>query len=157
MKLKSFLFAWRGAWLLLREEPNGRVHAVMAWLALWGSWVGGLSAEAVGLVAAMIGVVLGFEALNAALERTIDLVHPTRHPLARDAKDLAAGGVLYVAMAALAVAVLLFWPRHERLLLALGTWRGLLLLPAVAVAFWPRPRRQGRELLQEGNRHGRSS
>jgi undecaprenol kinase len=38
---------------------------------------------------AAIASVLCAEALNTALERTVDLIGPERHPVARDAKDLA--------------------------------------------------------------------
>ena len=42
-----------------------------------------------------IALVFCAEALNTALERTVDLLEPERHPVARDAKDLAAAGVLH--------------------------------------------------------------
>ena len=63
-----------------------------------------------------ITVVLTAEGLNTVLERVIDLHQPGRHPLARDAKDLAAGAVLVASTGALVVGVILFGPRLVRLL-----------------------------------------
>lgn len=47
-----------------------------------------------------VALVLGLELLNSALEAVVDLVQPERHPLARRAKDAAAGAVLIAATAA---------------------------------------------------------
>jgi diacylglycerol kinase len=52
--------------------------------------------------------VLCAEALNTALERTVDLIGPARQPVARDAKDLAAAGVLIASLCSLIVGVILF-------------------------------------------------
>jgi len=58
-----------------------------------------------------IFMVLAAEMFNTALEAVVDLVSPQRHPLARIAKDVAAGAVLLTALNALIVAYLLIWPR----------------------------------------------
>jgi len=72
--------------------------------------------EWVVLIAA-ISLVLCAEALNTALERTVDLIEPERHPVARDAKDLAAAGVLMASLCSLVIGIILFAPRLWRLLL----------------------------------------
>jgi diacylglycerol kinase len=58
-----------------------------------------------------IALVLSAEALNTAIERTVDLVEPERHPWARDAKDLAAAAVLIASLCSLIVGIILFGPR----------------------------------------------
>ena len=68
------------------------------------------------LIAAIASVLCG-EALNTALERTVDLIGPARQPVARDAKDLAAVGVLIASLCSLIVGVILFGPHLLRLLL----------------------------------------
>ncbi len=55
-----------------------------------------------------IAFVFMAEMINTAIERTIDLVTDEFHPLARIAKDIAAGGVLIAAINALVVGYLLF-------------------------------------------------
>ena len=63
-----------------------------------------------------IALVLCAEALNTALERTVDLLEPERHPVARDAKDMAAAGVLMASLCSFIVGLILFGPRLFRLL-----------------------------------------
>ena len=58
-----------------------------------------------------IGLVLSAEALNTAIERMVDRVEPQWHPAARDAKDLAAAGVLIASVFSFIVGVILFGPR----------------------------------------------
>jgi diacylglycerol kinase len=55
--------------------------------------------------------VLGAEALNTAIEFVVDLVSPQWHPLARDAKDVAAAAVLLASATALGVGLLVFIPK----------------------------------------------
>jgi diacylglycerol kinase len=66
---------------------------------------------------AVIFLVLSAEALNTALERTVDLLEPRQHSVARDAKDLAAAAVLMASFCSLIVGLILFGPRLWRLLL----------------------------------------
>jgi diacylglycerol kinase (ATP) len=51
------------------------------------------------------------EGLNTALERLTDLVSPQYHPLAGQAKDIAAGAVLLAVIGAFCVGVVVFLPR----------------------------------------------
>jgi diacylglycerol kinase (ATP) len=51
------------------------------------------------------------EGLNTALERLTDLVSPGFHPLAGQAKDIAAGAALIAVAGAIAIGVVIFGPR----------------------------------------------
>lgn len=68
------------------------------------------------IVILFIGLVLSFEVLNSALEAIVDLVSPEYHPLAKVAKDCAAGAVLILAIAAFCVGVALYLPPIVELL-----------------------------------------
>lgn len=57
-----------------------------------------------------IALVLILEGLNTAVEAAIDLAMPDVHPLAKAAKDLAAGMVLIAAIASVAVGLLILGP-----------------------------------------------
>jgi diacylglycerol kinase len=61
-----------------------------------------------------MALVLILEGLNTAVEAAIDLASPGVHPLAKAAKDLAAGMVLIASIASIAVGVLVLGP---------GVWR----------------------------------
>ena len=58
-----------------------------------------------------IGLVLGGEAFNSAVEAIVDLASPGYHELAGKAKDCAAGGVHLFSLGALAVGIVIFLPK----------------------------------------------
>ena len=57
-----------------------------------------------------IGLVVTAEALNSAIETLVDLIQPEQHPLAGNAKDIAAGAVLIAAIISVIIGLLLFLP-----------------------------------------------
>jgi len=57
-----------------------------------------------------IASVLILEGLNTAIEAAVDLASPNVHPLAKVAKDVAAGTVLVAAAAAVLVGLLVLGP-----------------------------------------------
>ena len=108
-RLDAFGHAGRGIVVLL-GEAHGRIHAAATVaVILLGLWLG-ISATDWALLVICIALVLAAEAINTAVERVVDLVSPQWHPLARDAKDLAAGGVLIAAIGAAVVGVIVFLP-----------------------------------------------
>lgn len=107
--IKGFAFAARGVWQCAREEWHFRFHLVIAFYVLLFTPRFSLSRAEGALLALTIGGVLTAELFNSAVERAIDRVSTERHPLAGAAKDMAAGAVLAAAIAAVAVAVCLFW------------------------------------------------
>lgn len=58
-----------------------------------------------------IGGMLSLEMINTALERAVDLVTDQYHPLAKDAKDIAAGAVLLYAIMSVIIGVIIFVPK----------------------------------------------
>lgn len=108
--VRSFSFAFTGM-LLAASDRNFRVQlccAVLAFaLAVW------LNANAYEWVIIILcaGMVLGAEAMNTALETVVDLASPEYHFLARKAKDCAAGSVLLLSFASLAIAAIIFIPK----------------------------------------------
>jgi diacylglycerol kinase len=116
-RAQSFAHAARGFSLLCLTQWNFRIHLVAGAGAICLGCYFRISAiEWVVLIAA-IALVLCAEALNTALERTVDLIKPERHPVARDAKDMAAAGVLIASLCSLVVGLILFGPHLLRLLL----------------------------------------
>jgi diacylglycerol kinase len=108
--IRSFYFAFAGLAYLFRTQRNARIHAVIGTIAcLLAAWVGISRAEWAVLVFT-IALVLILEGLNTAVEAAIDLASPDVHPLAKAAKDLAAGMVLIAAIASVAVGLLILGP-----------------------------------------------
>ena len=107
---KSFYFAFAGLVLLFRTQRNARIELGIGLAACAvAGWVGISRAEWAVLVFT-IALVLILEGVNTAVEAAIDLASPQVHPLAKAAKDLAAGMVLIAAMASVAVGILILGP-----------------------------------------------
>ena len=114
-RLNSFANAFRGIVIMLREEHNAWIHCAAAVLVILAGFLTGLSrTEWVAIIFA-IGLVLGAEALNTAIERLSDAVQPEQDERIRRVKDLSAGAVLLCAMAAAAVGLIIFLPKWLQL------------------------------------------
>lgn len=59
----------------------------------------------------LFGLVIALELVNTAIESVVDLVTTERKPLAKTAKDTAAGAVLVAAIMAAIVGLIIFVPR----------------------------------------------
>ncbi len=105
---QSFKHAFQGIWASLCGERNLKIHLGAAIIALFMVWWLKLDANATVLVILVIAGVFALELLNTAIEAVIDLISPEYHPLAKQAKDAAAGAVLIMAVAAVAVGYILF-------------------------------------------------
>ena len=109
--IRSFRYAFAGILALFRFENNARVHLLLATIAvLFGVWLR-INATEWALVIACIGSVWAAEAFNSAIEKLCDLVSPSFNLQIKAVKDLAAAGVLLVALAAVGVAAVLFIPK----------------------------------------------
>jgi undecaprenol kinase len=112
--LRSFSFAGQGVWHAVRTQRNMRVHLAAAVAAVIVGAVLGIGATAWACLALAIGLVLVAEMFNTVIEAIIDLQMPNVHPLARVAKDGAAGAVLIASVASIGVAIAIFVPRLLR-------------------------------------------
>lgn len=110
-RLRSFRYAFNGIKLLVTEQPNAWIHCFAAICVIGaGIWLG-LSATEWSLVALATGSVLAAEAVNSSVEALADRVCPDYDEAIKRTKDLAAGAVLLVAMAAAAVGLIVFLPK----------------------------------------------
>ena len=55
--------------------------------------------------------VISAEAMNTAIEEEGNVLHPEHHPRVRLAKHCAAGGVLILSIAAIAIGIIIFAPK----------------------------------------------
>ena len=104
---RSFGFAWMGVAQTWRTEQNFRIEVAAGALALVLGTV--LQADLVPIILCCL-VVLSLEIMNSALESAINLVSPEFHPLAKRAKDAAAGAVLLAAAGSALVGLLVLGP-----------------------------------------------
>ena len=117
-RLASFKYAFAGIWHLLRTQANARIHLAIALIVVvLGAWLG-LSTTEWAIIALTMGLVLAAEAFNTVAEAVVDLATPDYHPLAKIAKDVSAGAVLLMAVAAIVVGLLILGPPLWRALLS---------------------------------------
>lgn len=108
--LGSFRYAGRGIREAWRTQRNLRVHvAICLTVMIVGGWLG-LDTLRWAVLVLTMGLVLGLEMLNSAVETLGDAVTGEDHPLVGKAKDAAAGAVLLAALAAVIVGLLILGP-----------------------------------------------
>lgn len=108
---KSFGYAFEGIFTCIRNERNMKIHITVAALVVIAGWILGLSVTEWCICLGLFGLVMALELVNTAVEAVVDLVTAERHPLAKTAKDTAAGAVLIAAIMAAIVGLLIFVPK----------------------------------------------
>lgn len=110
-RLKSFRPAFEGLWIMLKEEPNARIHLLaLITVVVLGILLNISKAEWI-TVALASGLVIGIEAINSAIENLSDFVSPQYHIRIKKVKDLSAAAVLVSALAALATGLIIYIPK----------------------------------------------
>ncbi len=110
-KRNPFTDAFNGIVASFRSERNLRIHTALALAAVaLGAWLR-LDRWEWCWLAGCIALVIMAELINTAIEAWVDLVSPGKHPLARKAKDAAAGAVLVAAVFAVIIGGLIFLPK----------------------------------------------
>ena len=107
----SFNFAIEGLISALKDEKHMKVHILAAIIIVILAIIINASKVEILIISLSVSFVIITELVNTAVEAIIDLVSPERHPLAKLAKDVAAGAVLVAAINALCVGYLLFYDK----------------------------------------------
>jgi len=109
--LDSFNYAFEGVIHALRTQRNLRIHFAVAAAVLVLALV--VSVPKIEFIMLLIAItfVLIAEMINTAIEGAIDVSTTTFDPMAKLAKDVAAGAVLIAALNAVAVGYLVFSDR----------------------------------------------
>ncbi len=107
-RVRSFGYAFSGIRTLVRDEHNARIHLFAMVCVIVAGFLLHISPTEWCLVGLCFGGVLMAEAMNSAVEALADMVSPEYHPLVKKAKDVAAAGVLMMAVAAAVVGVIVF-------------------------------------------------
>jgi len=108
--LKSFFYAFSGIYKTVLTERNFRIHILAAIIVTCLGFYFNIKRIDWIILVISIALVMAMEMVNTSIEAIVDLVSPEYHPLAKIAKDVAAGCVLVTAIAAVIVGVLLFYP-----------------------------------------------
>lgn len=119
MRLKklvdSFNHAINGVIYAVRTQRNMRIHLFATLLVLVACFCFDISKVEFLILAVTITMVIAAELINTAIESAIDMTTNYYHPLAKVAKNAAAGGVLITAINALVVGYVIFWDKLSNL------------------------------------------
>ena len=107
---KSLSYAFQGLGMLLKEN-NFRIHLLIFGFGLLFGWFFDITVTEWLFVVLGNGLVIASEGFNSAIEAVVDLASPDFHPLAKKAKDIAAGSVWITAMASMICHIIIFLPK----------------------------------------------
>lgn len=109
--IDSFNYAIDGIIYTLKTQKNMRIHFIITFLILILSLFFDFSRVEILLLFFSVTLVIISEMINTAIEKTIDMYTDEFHPLAKIAKNVAAGAVLISAINSIIVGYLLFFDR----------------------------------------------
>ena len=110
-RLRSLKFAFKGAWLLLTTEDSIKAQFFMVVIVTVMGFFFDISNVEWMLQFLAIGIVLVAEALNTAVEKMADFVHPDFHIKIGFIKDIAAGAPTFAGIISLILAGFIYIPK----------------------------------------------
>ena len=110
-RLKSIRYAVLGAYKLITTEHSVMVQSSLAVILIIAGFVFDIERWEWAAQILAFGLVLGIESLNTAVEKIADFIHPEFHDRIGFIKDIAAGAVMFAAMAAIAIGLLIYVPK----------------------------------------------
>ena len=108
---KAFNAAIEGILYTFKSERNMKIHYCLAVAVLIISLFFDLTKVEMLLLTFAISLVVISEMFNTAIEKTIDMITEEYNPLAKIAKDVAAGGVLIATLNSVVVGYILFYDK----------------------------------------------
>jgi diacylglycerol kinase (ATP) len=110
-RLKSFIFAYKGALKLITTEHSIMTQFFIAiMITIAGFYFNITTTEWLFQVFA-IGLVISIEGLNTAVEKVADFIHPEYHSRIGFIKDIAAGAVFFAALTSITIGLIIYLPK----------------------------------------------
>ena len=110
-RAKSFTYAFAGISHFFKTQHNAWIHAAACALTLICGVICQLNAIEWCIIIFCNAIVFTAEMLNTAIEGLTDLVSPDYNALAGKVKDVAAAAVLFSAIGAAVVGLIIFLPK----------------------------------------------
>ena len=109
-RLKSFRFAFKGAFLLLTTEHAVISQVFLALAFIIAGFLTSITKTEWMFQVFAIGLLLSIEGLNTAVEKLCDFIHPDHHHKIGFIKDIAAGAVTFAALTAMTIVIFIYFP-----------------------------------------------
>jgi diacylglycerol kinase len=106
--IRSFYYAFNGIKVSLAEQRNLKVQVAIAAVTIASGVYFDITLIEWCIILLAIGLVIGLEIINTAIENLVDLVTSEWKPLAGKIKDMAAGAVLTASVVSLIVGLIVF-------------------------------------------------
>lgn len=110
-RMKSMVYSIKGAYLLVTSEHSIMVQFFIGVAVTIAGFYFEISSTEWMFQILAIGLVLAIEGANTAIEKIADFIHPDYHEKIGFIKDVASGAVFYAALAALAVGIIIYYPK----------------------------------------------
>lgn len=112
LKNKNFIEAWKkafsGIWYAIKTQRNVKVQLVIAVIVIILSIYFKVNITQAMFLSFATMLVIITEVINTAIEETVNLCTNKYHPIAKIAKDVAAGAVVLAALNAVIIAIFIF-------------------------------------------------
>lgn len=109
LKNKNFIEAWKkafsGIWYTMKTQRNIKIQLVIAIIVIACGIYFKLTITECMFLSFATMLVLIMEVMNTAIEEVVNLVTDKYHPIAKIAKDVAAGAVVLAALNAVITAI----------------------------------------------------
>lgn len=110
-RMKSVGYAFKGLFILVRTEASIQIQCVIGVMVTFFGWYFDISSTEWMVQTLCIGMVMGMEGVNTAVEKLADFVHPDFDPKIGLVKDVSAGAVMVVSIMAVIVGCLIYIPK----------------------------------------------
>ena len=107
---ESFGYAFEGIWTGIRNERNMKIHCLAIIVDTLTGTLFQITAMEWCICLLLFALVAALELVNTAIEAVVDLVTEEKKPLAKIAKDTAAGAVLFAAIISVIIGCIIFLP-----------------------------------------------
>jgi diacylglycerol kinase len=108
--IKSFTYAFRGLFKAFREEQNLQVQSTVAVIMIVLGIIFKINPLEWCILLIVITLVILMELVNSAVERIADALKPRIHVYVKEMKDIMAAAVMFAALLAVAVGIIIFLP-----------------------------------------------
>ena len=110
-RLKSVKYAIKGAFILIKTEASIKIQVLLAIIINIAGFVFNISSTEWILQSLAIGLVIGIEGLNTAIEAIADFIHPEHNNKIGHIKDVSAGAVFIASISAVIVGLIIYLPK----------------------------------------------
>jgi diacylglycerol kinase (ATP) len=110
-RIRGIGYAFKGAILLIRTEASIKTQIFIALIVTAGGFYFDISTTEWVLQILAIALVLGIEGLNTAIEKLADYIQPEYDHKIGFIKDISAGAVMLVSVAASIIGLIIYLPK----------------------------------------------